>query len=38
MAQGATVKGIELSTAMVQKLRKKETGPSMEVVIGDMTT
>lgn len=32
------VKGIELSSAMVAELRKKETGAPMDVVIGDMTS
>lgn len=36
--KGARVKGIELSKAMVEKLREKESGPALEVVIGDMTT
>lgn len=36
--RGASVKGIELSSAMVEKLRDKETGLPMEVVIGDMTS
>ncbi len=36
--KGAHVKGIELSRAMVEKLREKESGPQMEVTIGDMTT
>lgn len=35
---GVEVAGIELSKAMVQELRKKETGPPMTVAIGDMTT
>ena len=37
-ATGISVKGIELSRAMVDELRKKETGAPMEVAIGDMTT
>ena len=36
--RNARVKGIELSKAMVKKLREKETGPAMEVAIGDMTS
>lgn len=36
-ARGLTVRGIELSPDMVAELRKKETGPPLEVVIGDMT-
>ena len=36
--RGARVKGIELSTAMVQKLREKETGMPIEVAIGDMSS
>ncbi|MEO9827467.1 MAG: class I SAM-dependent methyltransferase [Paracoccaceae bacterium] len=35
--RAARVKGIELSKAMVAKLREKESDPPMEVVIGDMT-
>ncbi len=35
---GAQVKGIELSSAMVRRLREKETKPPIEVAIGDMTT
>jgi SAM-dependent methyltransferase len=35
--RGAQVTGIELSRAMVKKLREKETGPPIEVIIGDMT-
>lgn len=37
-ATGRCVKGIELSRAMVDELRKKEQGPPLEVAIGDMTT
>ncbi|GGX53393.1 methyltransferase [Tateyamaria omphalii] len=37
-ASGVDVKGIELSKAMVAELRKKETGPPMDVTIGDMTS
>ncbi|MEO1285001.1 MAG: class I SAM-dependent methyltransferase [Pseudomonadota bacterium] len=36
-ARGFTVKGIELSRAMVAQLRKKETGTPLPVTIGDMT-
>ncbi len=36
--RGVRVKGIELSSAMVRKLREKETGTPMEVAIGDMTS
>ena len=36
--RGASLKGIELSSAMVKKLREKEVGPSIEVAIGDMTS
>lgn len=36
--RGAPVKGIELSTAMVKRLREKETGTPIEVAIGDMTS
>jgi len=36
--RGALVKGIELSSAMVGKLRDKETLARMEVAIGDMTS
>ncbi|WPZ33250.1 class I SAM-dependent methyltransferase [Thalassobaculum sp. OXR-137] len=36
--RGAVVKGIELSRAMVEKLRAKETAAPMEVAIGDMTS
>lgn len=36
--RGVCVKGIELSCAMVDKLREKETGAPMEVTIGDMTS
>lgn len=35
-AAGCDVHGIELSRAMVKQLRKKETGPPMNIVIGDM--
>lgn len=34
---GHDIAGIELSRAMVAELRKKETGPPMEIVIGDMS-
>jgi hypothetical protein len=37
-ARGCTVKGIELSEAMVTEMRKKETGSQLEVTIGDMTS
>ncbi len=37
-ARGALVKGIELSTAMVAKLREKETLAPLEIAIGDMTS
>lgn len=36
--RGVSVKGIELSTAMAKKLREKENGTPIEVVIGDMTS
>ncbi|WP_108839423.1 class I SAM-dependent methyltransferase [Tateyamaria sp. Alg231-49] len=36
--RGVQIKGIELSAAMVRKLREKETGPPIEVAIGDMTS
>ena len=36
--RGARVKGIELSAAMVKKLREKETSAPIEVALGDMTT
>ena len=36
MDRGVTVKGIELSKAMVAELRKKENGHLIEVAIGDM--
>ncbi|MEO0544473.1 MAG: class I SAM-dependent methyltransferase [Pseudomonadota bacterium] len=36
--RGAPVKGIELSAAMVNKLREKEVGPPIEISIGDMTS
>ena len=36
--KGAHIKGIELSSAMVEKLREKETGAPMEIAIGDMTS
>ena len=35
---GVVVKGIELSRAMVEELRKKENGTAVEVTIGDMTS
>ncbi|MEM8653274.1 MAG: class I SAM-dependent methyltransferase [Pseudomonadota bacterium] len=35
-ATGRTVKGIELSRAMIRELRKKEGVPPLEVQIGDM--
>ncbi|MEP2705016.1 MAG: methyltransferase domain-containing protein [Roseibium sp.] len=38
VGKGANVKGIELSRAMVQKLREKEVGKPLEVVIGNMTS
>ena len=37
-ARGCPVSGIELSAAMVNELRKKETGAPMTIAIGDMTT
>ncbi|MCB1333267.1 MAG: class I SAM-dependent methyltransferase [Roseivivax sp.] len=37
-AMGVPVAGIELSRAMVDELRRKETGAPIPVVIGDMTT
>jgi len=37
-ARGCTVKGIELSQAMVAELRAKESGPPMDIAVGDMTT
>src|SRR3954470_20385883 len=37
-ARGLDVSGIELSTAMVAKLREKPGGQELRVVIGDMTT
>ena len=37
-AAGVTVKGIEISRAMVEKLRQKPGGAAMEIAIGDMTT
>jgi 16S rRNA A1518/A1519 N6-dimethyltransferase RsmA/KsgA/DIM1 with predicted DNA glycosylase/AP lyase activity len=36
MGRGVTVKGIELSKAMVADLRKKENGNAIEVVVGDI--
>ncbi len=36
-AAGTPVAGIEMSQAMVDELRRKETEPPMDVVIGDMT-
>ncbi len=36
--RGAFVKGIELSTAMVERLRAKPNGAQLEVAIGDMTS
>ena len=36
--RGVRVKGIELSNAMVRRLREKENGASIEVEIGDMTS
>lgn len=36
--RGACVKGIELSKAMVGQLREKESGPPIEIAIGDMTS
>ena len=36
--RGARVKGIELSNAMVRRLREKQLGKQIEVEIGDMTT
>lgn len=37
-AAGVPVKGIELSQAMVDKMRKKPGGAEIETVVGDMTT
>ena len=37
-ARGCRVAGIELSEAMVQQLRAKETTVPMDVVVGDMTS
>jgi hypothetical protein len=37
-ARGLDVRGIELSTAMIRQLRRKETGRPMEIAIGDMST
>jgi len=37
-ARGVPVTGIELSKAMVAKLREKEEGPAIDVTIGDMAT
>ncbi|MEL6682753.1 MAG: class I SAM-dependent methyltransferase [Pseudomonadota bacterium] len=37
-ARGCAVSGIDLSSAMVAELRKKETGAPLEIAIGDMTT
>ena len=36
-ARGCRVAGIELSSAMVEQLRRKETATPMKVVLGDMT-
>lgn len=36
--RGCLVKGVELSRAMVDELRKKEAGPPIEIAIGDMTS
>ncbi|MFK8032733.1 MAG: class I SAM-dependent methyltransferase [Hyphomicrobiales bacterium] len=36
--RGVSVKGIELSSAMVSQLRNKKHGASIEIVIGDMTS
>ena len=36
--RGIAVDGIELSTAMVKQMRKKDGGSSIDVTIGDMTT
>ena len=36
-AEGVTVKGIELSSAMVRAMRAKPGGSAIETVIGDMT-
>lgn len=38
IGRGVPVKGIELSRAMVAKLREKDGGTDIEVAIGDMTT
>ncbi|MEL6437180.1 MAG: class I SAM-dependent methyltransferase [Pseudomonadota bacterium] len=37
-AQGITVKGIELSRAMIAKLREKSGGDAIDVVVGDMAS
>lgn len=37
-AAGADVRGIELSAAMVEELRRKPGGAQLDVVIGDMAT
>lgn len=36
--RGVRIKGIELSNAMVDQLRKKPNGAAIDVTIGDMTT
>ena len=36
-ARGARVAGIELSQAMVRRMRAKETGAPLDITIGDMT-
>lgn len=37
-AAGVSVKGIELSQAMVDEMRKKPGGAAIETIVGDMTT
>jgi SAM-dependent methyltransferase len=37
-ARGISVSGIDLSTAMVERLRAKESGPPIDVRIGDIAT
>ncbi len=37
-ARGIDVSGIELSRAMIEKLREKERGAPMEIEVGDMAT
>jgi SAM-dependent methyltransferase len=38
LEKGVPVKGIELSRALIAELRKKETGPPIEIAVGDMAT